>query len=397
LTVDRFWFFQAPNAERRTPSNEVTCKLKITAWLAALGIGLLLGVKYVIPVVTPFLLGILFASLIEPLVMWCETRLRLKRAWTVPGFLILVLVLVLTLVTVTLVLTYQEAQHLWKLIPGWAGRLTALAQGWLARFNRFIPEWQQIVPFFLKPELFSQMSRPLLLGLVGVLPRFPQIAALILLGVVSAYFFSRDKRFFLAVAASLIPTGWQRPAFEFQTEVVQVLNRFFRLQCGLILNTMALTFICLSLLGINGALAYGLLAGFFDLAPVLGPGLIYLPIMTSCLLMGNYTGAAGVVAVYFLLLLIRQVAELKICGAGMQIHPLLSLIVIYLGMKWFGLIGFFAGPMLLMVLRSCYRVLLKYEVNQQQGLNDEKDRDFRLDRFDRSADTGSNPGISGAV
>jgi sporulation integral membrane protein YtvI len=373
----------------------VTRKLITIAWLAVTGIGLVLVVKFLFPLLTPFILGLLFAVLIEPLVVFSETRLRLKRAWTVPTLLILLLLFVLTLLTLMLVLIYQEAQHLWRLIPGWSGRLTDLTHRWLVWLQPFFPDWRRFATLLFNPEVFSRMSRPVLVGLLSILPRFPQVAAIILLGVVSAYFFSRDKRFFLALGCTLIPSGWHKQAREFQTEVVQILTRFFRLECGLVLVTMILTYVCLNVLGINGALAYGLLAGFFDLVPILGPGLIYLPICGSCLLMGNYPAAAGVVGGYFLLLLIRQAAEFNICGADLQVHPLVTVIVIYLGMKYFGLMGFFTGPLLLIVLRSCYRAFVKNEVEQNRCANEEKNCDFGLDRLDRPSGPGSNQRISG--
>jgi sporulation integral membrane protein YtvI len=340
-------------------------KLKIIGLLAVLGVGLTFGLKYAFPLLAPFFLGVVFASLIEPLVMVCETRLQLKRAIATPAFLLLLMLLVLTLVTLTLVLTYQEAQHLWKLIPLWAERLTGLAHRCLVFFEPFFPELQRFARFFFNPELISQISRPVLLGLVGALPRFPEIFVAVLLGVVSAYFFSRDKRLFITFMADLIPSGWQRPVRELQKDVVQVLARFLRLECGLVLVTMALTFACLSLFGIPGAPTYALLAGVFDLVPVLGPGIIYLPIFLSCLITENYFGAVGVLTGYFLLLVIRQVAEFKICGADLNIHPLMTLMVIYLGMKCFGLMGFFFGPAIMIVLRSCYRAL-NYEVNLEK-------------------------------
>jgi sporulation integral membrane protein YtvI len=340
-------------------------KLKMIGLLTALGVGLTFGLKFAFPILAPFFLGVVFAGLIEPLVMACEARLRLKRAIATPVILLLLMLLVLTAVTVTLILTYQEVQHLWKLIPDWAERLTGLAHRWLGFFQPFFPELQHFAKLFFNPDLFSQISRPVLLGLVCALPRFPEIVVALLFGVVSAYFFSRDKRFFITFITDLIPPGWQRPVRELEKEVVQVLTRFLRLECGLVLVTLTLTVVCLSILGIPGALTYGVLAGVFDLVPVLGPGLIYLPIFLSCLLAENYLGAVGILTGYFLLLLIRQVAELKICGADLNIHPLMTLIVIYLGLKCFGLMGFFCGPAILIILRSCYRAL-NYEVNLEK-------------------------------
>jgi predicted PurR-regulated permease PerM len=277
-------------------------KLKTIGWLAVAVVGLTLGLKFAFPVLAPFFLGVVFAGLIEPLVLICETRLQLRRSVATPVFLLLLMLLVLTLVTVTLILTYQEAQHLWKLIPLWGGRLADLAHRWLFIFQPCFPELQRFARLFFNPELFSQISRPILFGLVSSLPRFPQIVVVILLGVVSAYFFSRDKRVFIAWTVALIPADWQRPLRELQKEAAPVLARFLRLECGLVLVTMAVTFACLRLLGMGGAATYSWLAGVFDLVPVLGPGLIYLPIFLSCLLAENYFGAIIVLSGYFLLL-----------------------------------------------------------------------------------------------
>jgi predicted PurR-regulated permease PerM len=61
--------------------------------------------------------------------------------------------------------------------------------------------------------------------------------------------------------------------------------------------------------------------------------------------MKNFIIAFGLICVYILVQIVREVLEAKFLGARLDIHPLVILLSIYIGVKIFGILGILVGPM----------------------------------------------------
>jgi predicted PurR-regulated permease PerM len=90
----------------------------------------------------------------------------------------------------------------------------------------------------------------------------------------------------------------------------------------------------------------------FDILPVAGSGGILLPWAVIALIRGDVKKAVGLVIIYVVITIIRQYIEPKIVGSSLGVHPLVTLIGFYVGLKLFGFIGMFIVPLLLMTLKA---------------------------------------------
>ena len=64
---------------------------------------------------------------------------------------------------------------------------------------------------------------------------------------------------------------------------------------------------------------------------------------------GEYGMALGVGALYIVITMVRQYLEPKLVGKQIGLHPLATLIALFVGSKMFGLVGLFAFPVALSV------------------------------------------------
>lgn len=85
--------------------------------------------------------------------------------------------------------------------------------------------------------------------------------------------------------------------------------------------------------------------------------MLYFPLAMIELLFGDFGRASALIGGYFLLILVRQFAEVKLVGANLNFYPLLTIVVFYAGVKIFGFEGIFFGPILIITLRAVYRSL----------------------------------------
>ena len=99
--------------------------------------------------------------------------------------------------------------------------------------------------------------------------------------------------------------------------------------------------------GIRGAFLWGALAAMFSFLPVLGAPLIWVPAAIIQLLLKDYTAGIAIIAVGLFISLIDNFLRPVIQNRVGELHPLLSLLGIVIGVPLFGLIGIVIGPLLL--------------------------------------------------
>lgn len=119
---------------------------------------------------------------------------------------------------------------------------------------------------------------------------------------------------------------------------------------------MLLTFLELTIglyvLGIENALVIAFLIAIFDVLPVLGTGGIMIPWILICFLNNQIKTCVGLLILYLVITVIRNIIEPKIVGKQIGLHPLLMLLCMYLGAKLFGFLGIFILPILILILQN---------------------------------------------
>lgn len=118
---------------------------------------------------------------------------------------------------------------------------------------------------------------------------------------------------------------------------------------------MSLTFVELSiglnLLKINHAFLIAFCIAIFDILPVLGTGGIMIPWTVLTAITGDYRMAVGLLLIYLVITVIRNIVEPKIVGSQLGLHPVVTLVSMFVGVQFFGVIGLFGFPILLSLLR----------------------------------------------
>ena len=108
--------------------------------------------------------------------------------------------------------------------------------------------------------------------------------------------------------------------------------------------------ILLFLLGIENAAAPAALIAVVDILPVLGTGTVLIPWALLCLATSRVHLCIGLLILYAVITIVREVAEPKLVGKSIGMYPPLTLLTMYLGMKLFGIAGLFLLPLSLQIL-----------------------------------------------
>lgn len=100
------------------------------------------------------------------------------------------------------------------------------------------------------------------------------------------------------------------------------------------------------------ALLFAFLIALVDSVPLFGTGTVLIPWAIYEFLTENSLMGWGLIGIYGAALLTRQLCEPKIVGKNLGIHPLLSILSIYLGLKIFGVLGLFFGPLCTIFIKT---------------------------------------------
>lgn len=74
---------------------------------------------------------------------------------------------------------------------------------------------------------------------------------------------------------------------------------------------------------------------------------------------GDIKLGVAIIAIYAIILVVRQLVEPRIVSNKIGIHPIFTLIAMYTGFRIIGLLGLFAGPIVLIILKNIFSVSIE--------------------------------------
>ncbi len=154
---------------------------------------------------------------------------------------------------------------------------------------------------------------------------------------------------------SLLPEKWKSPLAAVRRNVLGTLFPYVFAYLKLMLLTFAFTAIGLSVLKVGSPLFLALVIAILDLLPVIGVGTVLIPWGIYEIFLGNRALGIGLLVLYVLHEIMRQFAEPKIVGRELGVHPLLSLVFLYVGYSLFGITGLLLLPVFSVLTKTLVR------------------------------------------
>ncbi len=314
-----------------------------------------LGIRYLLPLMLPFLLGILLALAAEPLVQVCSRRLKLPRG-AATGIGVTITLLLLTLVLLVLgALALRQLQALAARMPD-LGQAAAAGlddlQGWMLALADKAPEsirplaHQGVEGLFDNGDLLLDKLTALVGSLAsGIVTKLPDSALNIGTWLLSAFMFSARLPAIRNWLEGRFGSAWQQFR-QLWGRLKKSVGGWFIAQCKLIAVTFGVLSLGFMLLRIENALLWAALISLADALPVLGTGVILAPWSLVCFIQGNSVRGVGLLGICAVAVLLRSILEPKLVGKQLGLDPLITLAAIYAGYRLWGLPGMVLSPLL---------------------------------------------------
>ena len=132
----------------------------------------------------------------------------------------------------------------------------------------------------------------------------------------------------------------------------RAIHAYLRAYGILFLLTLAELLIGFWIIGVQYAFLIAVIVSVLDVLPALGAAVVLVPWGIVSLAAGNVRVGAGLLILAGVVTLLRQIAEPKIVGKSLGLHPLVALLSMYVAFRLFGAIGLVLGPCAAIVVRS---------------------------------------------
>lgn len=212
------------------------------------------------------------------------------------------------------------------------------------RFNGMIAEMLEGFLRSLSAELPAFIGR--------VLSALPDLFLVGTVTLISAFYFCMDGARFVGGLGRLLPRGVANRLPAWRTRIKGMSWKYLKAYLLLLLLTFAELFLGFTVLRIEYAFLLSALVAVVDMLPVLGVGTVLVPWAIVLLLQKKFFVGFGLLILYTVILFVRQILEPRLVGKSLGIHPLVSLFASYAGWQLFGLLGMVLGPIVATVVQS---------------------------------------------
>ena len=320
-----------------------------------------LGARFVLPVAAPFVLAFLTAALIEPVVSRFETRVGVRR-WIMSGLMTLLLLgAIVWLCCKTVTRAYSDAdtviKYLTNSLSGVSGTLERMRGGLYGYIETAPAEVREYLERALdgiierSARLPGEVSAWALRTVTRFLSHAPDILLFIAAYTVGTFFISSRYHEVRAFIRRQIPENSRERWDEIRTGIAGTLLRWLKAQLMLACVTFFELTAGFVLLRVQYPVLIALFTAVVDALPVLGVGTVLLPWAAYCLITGETGMGIGLAVMYGVIAVIRSLLEPKLVGAELGLHPVATLIAIYVGFKTVGAAGMILFPIALIVIK----------------------------------------------
>lgn len=310
---------------------------------------IVLFVPKVILFFVPFLVGWIIASIANPLVSFLEKKLRIRRK----AMSVFVIVLAISAVGGALYLLVSELvkqgiamlndlPDIWK---NFEQDLEGLSDKWNVFYKRLPVDLQTTLSDLYSNlstyigNIVNKLGSPAVNAVGNFVKSIPGAVISIIMCLISSYYFVAEReeiyRYFRVHMPLSIQQKWQIGFRAMKHSVGGYFVAQFRIELWIYMLLVA----GLMILRVKYAFLLALLIAFLDLLPVFGTGTILVPWAAFQLFAGNYQMAVGLLIIWGVGQLVRQLIQPKFIGDTIGVKPLPTLFLLYIGYRFFGVIG----------------------------------------------------------
>lgn len=317
----------------------------------------------------PFLIAFIISLLIEPLIKKIMKKTKLTRKTSSIIIFIIVSGIILGSLIWGIITLFSEASN--------------LLQGLNDYFDKAYIQFQKVINSFdfnklkVSDEILkiiqnstggilntaSNWVRDALNTLINIVTSIPTISIYFVITVMALYFVCVDKIYILDQLEHHLPELWVKRLGKHVRDLTITLGGYLKAEATLVLVSFVISLIGLYILNFVGfnieyPLLMAIFIGFVDALPILGSGTVMVPWAIICGLNGDLNLGISIIVLLIIMSIARQFLEPRLVSKNIGVHPIFTLIAMYTGFKFMGVIGMLVGPIILIIIKNIFATLI---------------------------------------
>lgn len=312
----------------------------------------------------PFIMGWIISLIASPVVRFFEEKLKVKRKAMSAVVIVAVLAVVVLLVYLLIaklvregINFFHELPNIWNSILAEFHKVGANLQ---VVYDRMPSDVQNTIDGIILDmgdyisSLTGKIELPSFETVGNVAKQIPDIFLGVVMCLLSAYFFVADKGYLAAAVQKYVPTSVRYHFDLIRRSFRNAVGGYFRAQFKIECWIYVLLVVGLMILEVDYAFLVAFGIAILDFLPVFGTGTVMVPWAVVELLSKNYKMMFGLIAIWLIGQLVRQVIQPKIVGDSIGMDAIPTLFLLYIGYRVAGVLGMILAVPIGIILVNLY-------------------------------------------
>ncbi len=347
------------------------------------------SMNFLVSWLLPFIIGFLIAFMMNPLISWTVRKTHIKRRIIASFYTVTLAIIFGLLIWFIVYLIIKYSQTYFHLLPEFMTKELLPAfdkvNAWLNNLIEGVSPDMRLQLGNIQVELLNEIqkwtiefSKNGLVILTNITTSLPFILLTFIFTVLATIFSNIDFPNVKAFLLDIMPSKFRILVKNIKVSFTETVGKYMIAY----LKIMSITFIELSvglaILKIPNPIFIAFIIAIFDIMPVFGTGGIMVPWIIISFILGNNPLGFGLLILYGIVTIVRQVIEPKIVGDQLGLNPLVTLISIYLGFIWLGVFGMLLVPITANIFIRLYNEgKLTAFINFEELYFDDEEREER--------------------
>ncbi|CEG22370.1 pheromone autoinducer 2 transporter [Planococcus massiliensis] len=315
---------------------------------------------YILPISIPLIIGLLTAIFLEPFVGFVQKRLKWRRKNAVLTVFILFLLIVSAILYWTVTQLIGRIIQFSKMVPDYINSISDM--------------WNEVQSFFfhsteeLPVEVISSFETELAQFLEGIrewvltivnydtvtnlLTGIPSFLVSFIVFLIALFLFMLELLNLREMLFKRLKDSTAEKVRFMASRLNNVIFGFLKAQFLVSVIIFIVSLIALLFIAPEYAIIMSLVIWLIDFIPILGSIIVLTPWFVYQFIIGDVYQGTQLAILALVLLIIRRTVEPKVMGTHIGLSPLATLIAMYIGLQLFGVLGFFIGPLIVILFTS---------------------------------------------
>lgn len=312
----------------------------------------------------PFVTGWIIALIASPLVHFFEKRLKIRRkAGTAFVIISVIALVILAGYLIGAQLVEQIAEFIGDVPKLWEAAQEDFAQigEKLSVALKYLPSELQLTINSITGNvqeyfggIMESISEPTITALGNFVGSLPNIVISVIMSLLFAYFYVADKGYLSGLLEKAIPDSVLVRLQMIKRGLTKAVGGYFKAQLKIEVWMYLLLGIGFSILQVKYAFLIAIGVAILDLLPFFGTGTVLIPWAIIKFLSADYKMVIGLLIIWGVGQLARQLIQPKIVGDSVGLAPIPTIILLFVGYRVAGVIGMIIAVPIGIIILNLY-------------------------------------------